>query len=201
MFLRSVGWRQGFFIIHEDGGVMTEQAVQDGREAEADSLVEQGKELVQEQTRAARGVASQKIGQRVESGSKHVGDQLLEIVQGLTHTSKSLRAEGKEQPAAVLEGITSRAQSVGNYLTQTNPERMLHDFEHFGRRKPWIAIAAGVAVGLATSRFLKASSSRRFEDLRAQGYSSRGSWSAAHRGVAAGSYAMPPAVPSNPELG
>jgi ElaB/YqjD/DUF883 family membrane-anchored ribosome-binding protein len=180
---------------------MTEQAVQDGREAKADSLVEQGKELVQEQTRAARGVAGQKIGERVESGSKHVGDQLLDIVQGLTRTSDSLRAEGKDQPAAVLEGITTRAQSVGNYLTQTRPERMLHDFEHFGRRKPWIAIAAGVAVGLASSRFLKASSSRRFEDLRTQGYSSRGPWSPTPRGGAGGSYAMPPAVPSNPERG
>ena len=178
---------------------MTEEAVQGGREA--DSLVEQGKELVQEQTRVARGVAGQKIGERVESGSKQVGDQLLEIVQGLTHTSQSLRAEGKEQPAAVLEGIATRAQNVGNYLTQTSPERMLHDFEHFGRRKPWIAIAAGVAVGLASSRFLKASSSRRFEDLRTQGYSSRGPWSPTPRVGAGGSYAMPPAVTSDSERG
>jgi hypothetical protein len=189
------------FIIHEDGGVMTEQAVQDGREAEAGSVVEQGKEFVQEQTHAARGVASQKIGERVESGSKHVGHQLLDIAQGLTRTSHSLRAEGKDQPAAVLEGITTRAQSVGNYLTQSSPERMLHDFEHFGRRKPWVAIAAGVAVGLASSRFLKASSGRRFEDLRTQGYSSQGRWSPRPRGEAGRSYAMPPTMPSTPELG
>ena len=40
---------------------------------------------------------------------------------------------------------------------------MLHDLETFGRRRPWSMVAAGVAVGFAASRFLKASSRNRYE--------------------------------------
>jgi hypothetical protein len=35
--------------------------------------------------------------------------------------------------------------------------------EDFGRRQPWAVIAGGLALGFAASRFLKASSSRRYE--------------------------------------
>ena len=40
----------------------------------------------------------------------------------------------------------------------------------FGRRQPWAVIAGGLALGFAASRFLKASSSRRYES----GYQSYG---------------------------
>jgi hypothetical protein len=40
---------------------------------------------------------------------------------------------------------------------------MLRDLESFGRRKPWGMIGLGMGVGIAASRVLKASSSRRFE--------------------------------------
>jgi hypothetical protein len=168
---------------------MSHAAVHDGQGSTGGSLVEQGTELVSEQARAARETAGQKVGQQVESGSKQFGEQLLDVVQALSRTSHGLRAEGKDQPASVLEGISTRAEGLGTYLIQTSPERMLHDFEHFGRRKPWLAIAGGIALGVAASRFLKASSSRRFDDLRAQGYSS------------SGPYPIPPATPHAPELG
>ena len=39
----------------------------------------------------------------------------------------------------------------------------LGDIEDFGRKQPWVVIGGGIALGIAASRFLKASSSRRYE--------------------------------------
>jgi hypothetical protein len=52
---------------------------------------------------------------------------------------------------------------LGRYLGGTGGDQMLRDLERFGRRRPWGMIGLGLGVGLAASRFLKASSSRRFE--------------------------------------
>jgi ElaB/YqjD/DUF883 family membrane-anchored ribosome-binding protein len=178
---------------------MSQTAVQDGQETAPGSVVEQGKELVQDQARAARGTAGEKVGQQVETGAKQLGGQVLEVAHGFSRTSHGLRSEGKDQPAAVLEGITSRAETVGNYLTQTNSQSMLRDFEHFGRQRPWVAIAGGVALGFVASRFLKASSSRRFEDLRAQGYNSSGQRRVAPASAPQGSDSASPVRPQQPE--
>jgi ElaB/YqjD/DUF883 family membrane-anchored ribosome-binding protein len=180
---------------------MSEAVVSDGGQAGGGSTVDEGKALVQEQAQAARDAAGERVGQQVEAGAAQLGEQVLEVVKGFTRTSHSLRAEGKDQPAAVLEGISKRAESFGNYLTQRSPGRMLNDFEHFGRRRPWIAIAGGVAVGLAASRFLKASGSRRFEELRAQGYSSRSAQWSPPQGERSGTHAVSPVIPHGPELG
>jgi hypothetical protein len=40
---------------------------------------------------------------------------------------------------------------------------MLEDIEDFGRQRPWAVLAGGVAVGVLAARFLKASSSNRYQ--------------------------------------
>ena len=51
---------------------------------------------------------------------------------------------------------------------------MLRDVEDFARRRPWIVAGIGLAAGLAASRFLKASSERRYDvGVGAVGTSSR----------------------------
>ncbi|HKP18848.1 MAG TPA: hypothetical protein VJT84_10225 [Gaiellaceae bacterium] len=147
--------------------------VEQADQAAGESMVEQGKQIVQQQAGAARDAAGQAVGQRVETGARQLGEHLHAITQGLNRTSHGLRAEGKDQPASMLEKVGSRTEEVAAYLSAADGRRLLNDFEHFGRRNPWLAIAGGVAVGLLTSRFLKASSARRFEDLRSQGYHSR----------------------------
>ena len=48
---------------------------------------------------------------------------------------------------------------------------MLHDAEDFARRRPWAVAGIGLIAGLAASRFLKASSERRY-DSRGSGHPS-----------------------------
>jgi hypothetical protein len=52
---------------------------------------------------------------------------------------------------------------VGDYLKDASGDRILRDVEDFARRQPMLVTAAGLALGFAASRFLKASSSRRYE--------------------------------------
>ena len=56
---------------------------------------------------------------------------------------------------------------VCRYLRESDADRILSDVEDFGRRQPWAVIAGGVALGLVASRFLKASSTRRYDQRSA----------------------------------
>ena len=81
--------------------------------------------------------------------------------------SEQLREQGKDQPAKLAEQAADRAERLGGYLRDNDADRILGDVEDFGRRQPWAVIAGGVAVGFLASRFLKASSTRRY-DQRSQ---------------------------------
>ena len=65
------------------------------------------------------------------------------------------------QPQAV-DRLAGYAEQAGSYLRDTEADSMLSDAEDFGRRKPAAVAAGALALGLVASRFLKASSSRRY---------------------------------------
>src|SRR4029077_1876953 len=75
-----------------------------------------------------------------------------------------LRRQGKDQPAKLADQAAQHAESLGNYLQRSDGDTILGDLEDFARRQPWAVIAGGLALGFAASRFLKASSSRRYEE-------------------------------------
>jgi hypothetical protein len=74
-----------------------------------------------------------------------------------------LRQEGNETPARVAEQAADRIEQLGSYLESKRGDEMLRDVEDFARRRPWLVAGIGLAAGLAASRFLKASSERRYE--------------------------------------
>ena len=77
--------------------------------------------------------------------------------------AEQLRGQGKDTPARVAEQVADRAESLGSYLRDADGERLLRDAENVARRQPWLVAAGGLALGFAASRFLKASSSRRYQ--------------------------------------
>ena len=80
---------------------------------------------------------------------------------GAKEQAQQKAQEVKEQAA---DQAAERAERVGDYLKHNDADRILGDVEDFGRRQPWAVIAGGAALGLMASRFLKASSSRRYEE-------------------------------------
>ena len=61
-------------------------------------------------------------------------------------------------------------ERLGGYLERTSGDELLRDAEDFARQRPWTVAGLGLLVGLAASRFLKASSERRYDSAQGNGY-------------------------------
>jgi hypothetical protein len=123
------------------------------------STTDQAKEKAQEGAQQAKRTVRDQVDQRSTQAGERVGSTAGDI----RSVSEELRKQGKEQPAKLAEQAAQRAESLGDYLQRSDGDTILRDVEDFGRRQPWAVIAGGVALGFAASRFLKASSSRRYE--------------------------------------
>lgn len=137
---------------------------------------EKGQELVsqaQEKTQELRSEAGTRLRGQVEERSTQAGEQMQSLGQALRHSSEQLRGEGKETPARAVETAADKIEDLGGYLRSANADRILHDVERFARRRPWLTAAAGATIGFVASRFLKASSERRYEHAAYTGHPSQ----------------------------
>jgi hypothetical protein len=120
---------------------LTSQAAE-GAEQAKQSLLEQGREQLDDRTTTA-------------------GEQLSGFADVGRKVASSLREEGKEPHAKAADTVAEKVEQVGSYLKDADSDKMLHDLEDFGRRQPAALWAGGVVVGLLAARFLKASSAKR----------------------------------------
>jgi hypothetical protein len=123
------------------------------------STTEQAKEKVQEATGQARGQVRQQIDQR----STEAGERVTSTAGDVRSVAQQLREQGKDQPAKLAEQAADRAEQLGDYLKRADADSIMRNVEDFGRRQPWAVMFGGLAAGFLASRFLKASSSRRYE--------------------------------------
>jgi hypothetical protein len=122
-----------------------------------------------EQAQQAAGQAKGALRSQVEQRSTQAGEQIGGVASDVRSVGDQLREQGKDRPAKLADQAADRAEQLGSYLRDNDADRILGDVEDFGRRQPWAIIAGGVALGFAASRFLKASSSRRYEQRDSQG--------------------------------
>jgi gas vesicle protein len=168
---------------------------------QAKDKAQQAAGQAQEKAQQAAGQAKGALRTQVDQRSTQAGEQVTSLASDVRSVGDQLREQGKEQPAKLADQAAQRAEQVGNYLSQSDADRILGDIEDFGRRQPWAVIAGGMALGLLASRFLKASSSRRYEqrwessrELPARtSYTSPATSGIHTRGVTTG-----PAVPTTP---
>jgi hypothetical protein len=120
-------------------------------------------QLAQEKAQGALGQARSRLRDQVDQRSTQAGDQVQSAAQDVRKVAEQLRGQGKDTPANVAEQVADRAESFGAYLRDADGERLLRNVEDVARRQPWLVAASGLALGFAASRFLKASSSRRYQ--------------------------------------
>ncbi len=125
----------------------------------SDSTAQQAKDKAQE----AAGQAKRGLRAQVDARSTQAGERVSGVAHDTRSIAEELRRQGKDQPARLAEQAAQRAQSLSDYLQRSDGDTIVRDVEDFGRRRPWAMIAGGLALGFAASRFLKASSSRRYE--------------------------------------
>ena len=134
------------------------------------STAEQATEQVREGARMARDKASgtfdqarARLREQVGQRSDQAGEQVHATAKDVRGIAEQLRGQGKDWPARLADQLADRVESFGGYLHDADADRMLGDAERFARRQPWAMVAGGLALGFAASRFLKASSSRRYQ--------------------------------------
>jgi hypothetical protein len=130
--------------------------------SEADGLVSQAQQQVQEKAQDVKGQASQKAREQIDARSTEIGGHVGSLGKALRRAAEQLDGEGKGAPAAVARQAAGQVERLGGYLENSSSDRFLGDVESFARRRPWVACGVGALLGLAASRFLKASSGQRY---------------------------------------
>jgi len=139
-------------------------------EPPAGSTTDQAKEQVrdkaqvaQDKARGALGQARGRLRDQVDQRSTQAGERVAGTAADMRSIADELRSQGKDAPANLAEQVASQADRVGDYLKGASGDRILRDVEDFARRQPMLVAAGALALGFAASRFLKASSGRRYE--------------------------------------
>ena len=147
---------------------MSDLSTQSGvRESESDgaNIQERAQEAAgqaQEKAKEAAGKAQEGMREQVEQRARQAGEKVSGTAGDLRSVGEELRKQGKDGPAKLADRAAEQTEKVGSYLSEKDPNQMLHDVEDFGRQRPWAMLAGGLVVGIAAARFLKASSGNRY---------------------------------------
>jgi ElaB/YqjD/DUF883 family membrane-anchored ribosome-binding protein len=120
-------------------------------------------ETAQEKMKEGAQQAQSRAREQIDQRSTQAGEQVSATAQALRSTGQQLREQGQDTQAKAADRIADQADRMGSYLTESNADRLLGDVEDFGRRQPMAVVGIGIAVGFAASRFLKASSRKRYD--------------------------------------
>lgn len=134
------------------------------------STTDQVKERVQDVADQAKSQTREQLRTQINQRSTQAGEQVSSTAQAMRKTSEHLRVEGKDSVAKVVDGVADRSERLGSYLTQADGDQILRDIEDIARRQPWLFVGGSAVVGFLASRFMKASSSNRYQGSMAGRY-------------------------------
>ncbi len=128
-------------------------------------VVDSAREITQKQASHAVDKGRGALRTQVDMRSTQAGEQAQSIAETLRQTAIQLRQTGDEQKgryAGIADQSADRLERVGGYLTESDAEELLSKVEDVARRQPWLVVGTGLILGIATARFLKASSTERY---------------------------------------
>jgi ElaB/YqjD/DUF883 family membrane-anchored ribosome-binding protein len=165
---------------------MTNTASETGREGlvgEATSGMGDAAASAQQKASELKQQGRSKLGETLDQRTTQAGGQARQMAQALRRTGEQMREQGEgQQVAGMTDGAAERIERLGGYLEQTSGDDLLRDVEDFARRRPWMVAGIGLMVGMAASRFLKASSERRYDSGQEYPYRSRYGYGTASAG-------------------
>lgn len=144
-------------------------ATQKGKEAAKDAGAHaqdkalELKDQAQEKAHEAKGQVAGRVREQVNTRSTEAGQQLGSVAEALRSTSEKLTEDGKDIPARIVEQGAEQAERLGTYLRDADADVILQSVEDFGRRRPAVVAAGAAVLGFLASRFLRASSERRYQ--------------------------------------
>jgi hypothetical protein len=117
----------------------------------------------QEKAQQAAGQAREQVRTQIDQRSTEAGRKVSEQGGDLRAVGDQLREQGKDGPAKLADQAAHHVERAGSWLSESDADRILHDVEDAARKNPWAVAAGGIALGFAASRFLRASSSDRYQ--------------------------------------
>jgi hypothetical protein len=134
-----------------------------GATSQAKDRAQEASGQVQDKAQEMAGQARSRMREQVDQRSTEAGQRVRSQASDLRSVAEQLRQQGKDQPARIAEQAAGRIESAGSWLETSDGDRILSDAEDFARRRPWAVAAGAAALGFAAARFLKASSTDRYE--------------------------------------
>ena len=129
---------------------------------DAAAKVQDQAQAAMEQAQAAVSQTQDRVRQQIDLRSTQAGEQISTQAADLRSVGDALREKGQDGPAQMADRLAGYAEQAGSYLSEKDVDTILSDAEDLGRRRPGAVAAGALALGFAASRFLKASSSRRY---------------------------------------
>jgi ElaB/YqjD/DUF883 family membrane-anchored ribosome-binding protein len=117
-------------------------------------VFEQAKQTVSESAGELGGV----LQQQVDKGYHRAGEMLDEWVSSFDKAAETLEQQGNHEASEFIHSATHQAQRVTDYIEHTSVDDVLSDASDYASKHMWTVVAAGAALGLLVSRFVKASS-------------------------------------------
>ncbi|MEA2510465.1 MAG: hypothetical protein QOG21_2547 [Actinomycetota bacterium] len=139
----------------------TDSSTTEQVQQQAQQVAQQAKEATQKATSKAQ----ERMRSELDTRTARAGGQIQSTAEDLRSVGEELRKQGKDTPARLADQGADRIEQIARYLTDSDADKMLSDIEDFGRRQPWAVVAGGMALGFLASRFLKASSTRRYNSM------------------------------------
>ncbi|MFW6094553.1 MAG: hypothetical protein ACODAC_11320 [Pseudomonadota bacterium] len=119
-------------------------------EADAGERVRQtGQEAVE--------AAKSETRQRLEQGKSTAADTVASTSEALDEAARSLSSQGQETLAQAISTLSGRLSGLAGQLESRSVEDLTRDASRLARANPAIFVAGSVALGVALSRFFKAS--------------------------------------------
>jgi ElaB/YqjD/DUF883 family membrane-anchored ribosome-binding protein len=141
-----------------------EETRQEGLVGQASAQVQDAASTAQEKAVELKDQGKSKLGETLDQRTNEAGAQARQIAQALRRSGEELSNEGNgQQVAGLAQAAAGRIERLGAYLERTSGDQLVRDVEDFARSRPWMIAGMGLVAGLAASRFLKASSERRYD--------------------------------------
>ena len=134
--------------------------VKDRMQQEAERLGREAQQTAAEVKERGSVKASEQLDQR----TNQLGRQTKSLAEALRRTGRDMKLQGEVDGVDRLTGgVADRLERVGGYLEEARGDDMLRDAERFARQHAWLVAGSAALAGLVASRFLKASSERRYD--------------------------------------
>ena len=160
---------------------MDQASQQDGLTEQASAKVQEATSVASEKASELREQGSARLRDQVDQRSTQVGSQVRSLGEALRRSGDDLKNQGNDNAGELTSQAADRLEWIGSYLEGVSGDDVMRDVESFARRRPWMLAGVCLLAGVAASRFMKASSEKRYDDSRAL----RSSGEPLHRPIAA----------------